>query len=53
MRPTEGWGFRVAGDVPIREAGGLPREALAQRFRNLTDDDLTTSIALIQAVKET
>lgn len=53
VRLMEEQGFRVVGDVPIREAGGLPREALAQRFRNLTDDDLTTSIALIQAVKET
>ena len=52
VRLMEEQGFRVVGDVPIRGEGGLPREALAQRFRNLTDDDLTTSIALIQAVKE-
>ncbi|MGI8687612.1 MAG: class I SAM-dependent methyltransferase [Thermomicrobiales bacterium] len=50
-RLMEERGFRVVGDVPIRGEGGLPREALAQRFRNLTDDDLTTSIALIQAIK--
>jgi len=50
-RLIEERGFQVRGDVPIRGEGGLPREALAQRFRNLTDDDLTTSIALIQSIK--
>jgi len=50
-RLMEERGFRVVGDVPIRGEGGVPRAALAQRFRNLTDDDLTTSIALIQAIK--
>lgn len=44
-------GFRIAADVPIRAASDIPRSALAQRFRNMTDDDLTTSIALIQAIK--
>ena len=33
------------------EESGIARAQLAPRFRHLTDDDLTTSSALLQAVK--
>jgi SAM-dependent methyltransferase len=41
----------VAVERTVRPSA-IPRERLAPRFRHLTDDDLTTSSALIQAVKE-
>jgi Methyltransferase domain len=44
-------GFRVVTDERIVRPSGISRPQLAPRFRHLTDDDLTTSSALIQAVK--
>ncbi|MDQ3810989.1 MAG: hypothetical protein M3336_11920, partial [Chloroflexota bacterium] len=44
-------GFEIVCDVPTKETAGAPRERLAPRFRGLSDEDLTTSGAFIQAVK--
>jgi hypothetical protein len=44
-------GFHVVTDERTVRASGITRAQLAPRFRHLTDDDLTTSSALIQAVK--
>lgn len=43
-------GLRVVCDERQRQPSALPREALAPRFRALTDDDLTTAGAFLQAV---
>jgi len=45
-------GFRVVGDMAVRSPSELSRRQLAPRFRNMPDDDLTTSGAFIQAVKD-
>jgi hypothetical protein len=44
-------GFEVVCDIKIREALGISRKRLASRYRHLSDEDLTTSGAFIQAVK--
>jgi Methyltransferase domain len=44
-------GCRVVCDERTVQASAITRAQLAPRFRHLTDDDLTTSSALIQAVK--
>ena len=44
-------GCRVVCDERTVRPSGITRAQLAPRFRHLTDDDLTTSSALIQAVK--
>ena len=44
-------GCRVVCDERTVQASGITRAQLAPRFRHLTDDDLTTSSALLQAVK--
>lgn len=44
-------GFRVVTDERIKRPSGISRAQLAPRFRHLSDDDLSTSSALIQAVK--
>jgi hypothetical protein len=43
-------GFRVVCDERLVRPSGITREQLAPRFRHLSDEDLTTSSALIQAV---
>jgi hypothetical protein len=45
-------GCQVVTDERIVRPSGISRAQLAPRFRHLTDDDLTTSSALIQAVKK-
>jgi len=45
-------GFRIVGDTAIKSPSGLSRRELAARFRNMPEDDLTTSGAFIQAVKD-
>lgn len=45
-------GFAIVCDQIVRTPSNLAREELAPRFRSLTDDDLTTSGAFIQAVKQ-
>jgi SAM-dependent methyltransferase len=44
-------GFEMICDLREQDASGISREKLAQRFRDLSDDDLRTSGAFIQAVK--
>lgn len=44
-------GCRVVTDEEVVRSSGISRAQLAPRFRHLTDDDLVTSSALIQAVK--
>ena len=46
------FGFEVVCDIKIRDRSGICREHLASRFENLSDDDLTTSGAFIQASKK-
>jgi hypothetical protein len=43
-------GFTTVGIVPTKAAPIISREQLAPRFRELTDDDLTTPTVVIQAV---
>jgi hypothetical protein len=45
-------GLRVACDERVVRPSGITRTQLARRFRHLSDQDLTTSSAFIQAVKE-
>ena len=45
-------GFRIVTDERTVQPSGIARLQLAPRFKQLTDDDLKTSSALIQAVKE-
>jgi SAM-dependent methyltransferase len=47
----ESLGCRVVCDERTNRSSGITRAQLAPRFRDLTDEDLTTSSALIQAVK--
>jgi hypothetical protein len=47
----EKMGCRVARDERTTRPFGITRAQLAPRFRHLTDEDLVTSSALIQAVK--
>jgi hypothetical protein len=44
-------GCQIITDERIVRRSGISRAQLAPRFRQLTDEDLTTSSALIQAVK--
>jgi hypothetical protein len=44
--------FRIVCDKTIKSKSILGRDNLAQRFRSISDDDLTTSGAFIQAVKQ-
>lgn len=45
-------GFRIVAEQKVSSESSLCREALAPRFRHLTDADLTTSGAYFLAVKE-
>lgn len=45
-------GFDVVHVNTATERGGIPRSRLARRFRNISDVDLATSSALIQARKQ-
>ena len=44
-------GFKVACDLRVKTTSEIKRKQLARRFQNLTDEDLSTSSALIQAIK--
>jgi hypothetical protein len=46
-------GCRIVCDERVVQPSAITRAQLATRFRDLTDEDLTTSSALIQAVKPT
>jgi hypothetical protein len=43
-------GFQIVGEVK-RNSAPLPRQKLSEKFRTLSDDDLRTSGAFIQAMK--
>jgi hypothetical protein len=45
------YGFEVVCDTKTRDTSGIKREALAAAFKNMSDDDLTTRAAFIQAIK--
>jgi SAM-dependent methyltransferase len=45
------FGFKVVGEIRGRKPSGIPRSRLAKPFRGLSDDDLATSSAFIQAIK--
>ncbi|MFH1996836.1 MAG: methyltransferase domain-containing protein [Candidatus Omnitrophota bacterium] len=44
-------GFTIVCDIPIRDTSGAGRGELADRFKDLGGEDLSTSGAFIQAVK--
>jgi hypothetical protein len=44
-------GFRIVGEQLVRIPSNVTRQQLARRFQFLTDDDLTTTDAFIQAIK--
>ena len=48
----EKFGFEVVCDMKTKDSSGIERKVLASRFKNMFDDDLTTSTAFIQAVKK-
>lgn len=45
-------GFKVVCIIPVKGIGGLKRNKLARRYRNLSDEDLTTCIAHLISIKE-
>jgi hypothetical protein len=51
LRFIERCGFRIVAQERVRRTSSLRRSRLARRFRDLTDDDLTTTDAFVQAVK--
>ena len=53
LRLARECGFRIEGDVRVEEAPAVPRHRLAKRFRQLSEEDLHTRGALIQAVRAT
>ena len=44
-------GFSVVGEHRIINQTGIQRQALAERFRHLSDQDLETSGLFVQALK--
>jgi len=47
----EEFGFELARDITIKDTSGIKRAELAPEFRDISDDDLVTSGAFMQAVK--
>lgn len=47
----QGCGFKVVCDIKVKNTIGIKRKNLSSRFKNLSDDDLTTSGAFIQSLK--
>jgi len=45
-------GYEIACDKTIKDTSGIQRKHLAPKFRNMTDDDLTTRAAFVQAMKK-
>lgn len=52
IKLLEKFGFEVVYDLKTKDSSGIGRKSLASRFKNLSDDDLSTSSALIQAIKK-
>ena len=46
------YGFEVLYDIKNTDTAGIGRNQLASRFENMSDDDLTTRGAFIQAVRK-
>ena len=44
--------FKILCDIKIKSRSNINRDNLARRFRSISDDDITTSGAFIQAVKQ-
>lgn len=44
-------GFNIVYEKKIKDISEIKRKHLASRFRGISEDDLTTSAAFIQAVK--
>jgi len=51
LRILKEQGYRVVCDRKIRTESNITRDDLAPRWRSISDDDMTTSGAFIQAVK--
>jgi methyltransferase family protein len=51
IRLMQTCGFQIVEDTPVQKPCKFSRRRLARRFRDLTDDDLITSEAFVQAVK--
>lgn len=47
-----GLNFEIVCDVQFRDTSGIDRRVLAPRFVSMSDDDLTTTGAFIQAVRK-
>lgn len=45
-------GFRILKDLPVTMANDIPRDEFSQRFRNLSEEDMTTSEAYMLSVKD-
>lgn len=45
------FGFEIVCDIKTKDFSGIKRKSLALRFKNLSEEDLTTSTAFIQSVK--
>jgi len=45
-------GFRVISIIPVKGIGGLTRHQLSRRYRNISEEDFTTSSAHIISKKE-
>jgi hypothetical protein len=45
-------GFRILKELPVIMANDIPRNKFSQRFRNLSEEDMTTSEAYMLSVKE-
>jgi hypothetical protein len=51
LRLLQETGLTIVGDVTFRKSSEVERRQLAARFRNMSDDDITTSGAFVQGVK--
>ncbi len=51
VRYLTSYGFRVVCEVRRTDKAGINRAALAKRFRGMSEEDLTTRGAFIQAIK--
>ena len=45
-------GLDIATDLTCKEKQGIARKKLAPRFKQISDEDLTTSVAFIQTIKK-
>jgi hypothetical protein len=51
VETLRGYGYAIAHDIATTEVGGVNRARLTRRFAHLSDSDLSTRGAFIQAVK--